>query len=109
MGHFKKVCQSRRETAVNELEVEQVQEINEGELETVSIDSVHLNKNQCLITAKLEMQAGRNTIEIPYKIDTISEGNIMALFILKIVQKYYRRATVKIHKKPHQAKNIQQS
>ena len=44
MGHFKKVCQSRRETAVNELEVEQVQEINEGELETVSIDSVHLNK-----------------------------------------------------------------
>ena len=68
---------------MNELEVKEVQEINEGELETVSIDSVHLNKNQSLITAKLEMQAGRNTIEIPYKIDTGSEGNIMPLFIFK--------------------------
>ena len=29
------------------------------------------------------MQAGRNTIEIPYKIDTGSEGNIMPLFIFK--------------------------
>ena len=62
MGHFRKVCQSRRERAVNELEVEEVQEINKDELETVSIDSVHLNKNWLLITAKLEMQAGRNTI-----------------------------------------------
>ena len=43
-GYFKKVCWSRRERAVNELEVEEVQEINEDELETVSIDSVHLNK-----------------------------------------------------------------
>ena len=62
MGHFKKVCQSRRKKAVNELEVKEVQEINEGKLETVSIDLVHLNKNQSLITVKLEMQAGRNTI-----------------------------------------------
>ena len=62
MGHFKKVCWSRRERAVNELEVKEVQEINEGELETVSIDSVHLNKNRSSITVKLEMQAGRNTM-----------------------------------------------
>ena len=49
---------------MHELEVKVVQEINEDETETVSIDSVHLNKNWSLITAKLEMQAGRNTIEI---------------------------------------------
>ena len=83
MGHFKKVCQSKRDQAVHELEVEEVQEVNEGEVETVSIDSVHLNKNQFLITTKLETQVGRNTIEIPYKIDTGSEGNIMPLFMFK--------------------------
>ena len=95
---------------MNELEVEEMQEINEGELETVSIDSVYLNKNWSLITAKLEMQAGGNTIEIPYKIDTGSEGNIMPLFIFKkLLKKYYRRATAKIHKKPYQAKNIKQN
>ena len=83
MGHFKKVCQSRRDRAVHELEVKVAQETNEGENETVSIDSVHLNKNWSLITAKLETQAGGNTIEIPYKIDTGSKGNIMPLFIFK--------------------------
>ena len=54
-GHFKKVCQSRRERAMNETEVKEVQEINEGKLETGCVDSVHLNKNWSLIPAKLEM------------------------------------------------------
>ena len=81
MSHFKKVCQSKKDQASHELEVEEAQEVNEGEVETESIDSVHLNKNQSIITAKLEMQAGGNTIEIPYKIDIGSEGNIMPLFM----------------------------
>ena len=67
-----------------------MQEVNEGEVETVSIDSVHLNKNQSLITAKLETQAGGNTIEILYKFDTGSEGNIMPLFMFK---KLFRNTT----------------
>ena len=37
-GHFKKMCQSRRDRAEHELEVEMAQEIKEGEIETVSID-----------------------------------------------------------------------
>ena len=72
---------------MDKLEVKEVQEINEGELQIVSIDSVYLNKNWSLITVKLEMQEGRNTIEIPYKIDTGSEGNIMLLFIFKTLFK----------------------
>ena len=60
-----------------------MQEYNEGEIETVGINLVHLNKNQSLLTAKLEMQPGSNTIVIPYKIDTGSKGNIMPLFIFK--------------------------
>ena len=105
MGHFKKVCQSKGDQAVHELEVEEVQEVNEGKVETVSIDSVHLNKNQSLITAKLETQAGGNTVEIPYKIDTGSEGNIMSIFMFK----KNRGATAKINKKPNQVEKVQQN
>ena len=70
---------------MHELEVEEAQEVNEDEVETVSIDSVHLNKNQSLITAKLEMQPDGNSIEIQYKIDTGSDSNIMPLFMFKNV------------------------
>ena len=63
------------------MEVEEAQEVNEGKIETLSIDSVHLNKNWSLITVKLETQAGRNTVEILYKIDAGNEGNIMPLFM----------------------------
>ena len=53
MGHFRKVCQSKKDHAVHELEGEGVWETQEGEIETVSIDSVHLNRNWSLITAHL--------------------------------------------------------
>ena len=81
--HFKKVCQSRRDRAVNKLEIKEMQEYSDSEIETVSIDSIHLNKNWSLLTAKLETQSGSNTIVIPYKIHIGSEGNIMPLFIFK--------------------------
>ena len=77
MGHFKKVCCSKRSRAVNDIELEMSQEYSKGEIETVSIDSVHMNKNWSLLMAELEMCAGNNKIIILYKIDTGSEGNIM--------------------------------
>ena len=81
-GHFKEVCHSRRERAVNKIEVAMSQD-SEGKIETVSIDSVHLNKNQSLLMAELEMHAGPNKIVIPYKRNTGSEGNIMPWYIFK--------------------------
>ena len=81
--HFKKVCQSRRDRAVNKLEIKELQEGNEGKIETVSINSVHLNKNQSLLMAELETQSGIDTIIILYEIDMSSKGNIMPLFIFK--------------------------
>ena len=66
---------------VHGLEVKGEQEVDKGKIETVSVDSVHLNKNWSLITANLELQAGEKVIEIQYKIDTGSEGNIMLLYI----------------------------
>ena len=68
---------------VHEVEVETAPELQEEELETVSINSLYLNKNCSLITAHLETQVGKTTIEVPYKIDTGSEGNLMPLYIFK--------------------------
>ena len=68
---------------VNEIEVEASQEYSKGEIETVSVDSVHLNKNQSLLTAELMMHAGTNNIVIPYKIDMGSKGKIMPWHIFK--------------------------
>ena len=64
-GHYKKVCRSKRDHAVHELQVEMVQDSQDEEIETVSINSIYLNKNRSLITAHLEMQVGKNTVEIP--------------------------------------------
>ena len=69
LGHFKKVCQSRKDHAVHEVEVDVSQD--EGEIEEVSIN---LDNKQLLISAQLETQVGENTIKIPYKIDTGSVG-----------------------------------
>ena len=53
MGHFKEVCQSRKDCMVHEVGVEMAQE--EGIIEEVSINSVYLNNKWLLITAQLEM------------------------------------------------------
>ena len=81
LGHFKKACQSRKDHAVYKVEVDVSQE--EGKIEEVSINAVYLNNKWLLIPAKLEMQVSKNTIKIPYKTDTGSEGNLMPLYIFK--------------------------
>ena len=59
------------------------QEYSKGDIETVSINSVHMNRNWSMLTAKLEMCAGNNKLTVPYKIDTGSDGNIMPWSIFK--------------------------
>ena len=97
--HFKKVCGSRRDRAVHELEIKEMPEYDKGKIEMVSINLVHLSRIHSLLTAKLEMQSGGNTIVIPYKIDTGSKGNIVPLFIfkncLKMLQKQQLQKTIK--------------
>ena len=83
IGHFKKVCMSKRNRTVHEVEIEVMPEPHEEDIETVSINFIYLNRNQSLITAHLEMQVGKTTTDIPYKIHTGSEGNIMPLYIFK--------------------------
>ena len=83
MGHFRKVRRSKRDHIVHEVGIEMVQEPKEEEIETVSINSVYLNKNWSLVTAHLATQVGKTIVEIPYKIDTGSKGNIMPLYVFK--------------------------
>ena len=83
MGYFKKVCCSKRSRVINNIELEISKEYSKGGIEMVSIDSVHMNKYQSLLTAELEMHAGDNKIIVIYKIDTGSKGNIMPWQIFK--------------------------
>ena len=94
-----KKCARAEESEPYELEVEGAQEIHEDEIETIIVDLVHLNKNGSLITTKLKMQVGKNIIEIPYKIDTGSEGNIMLLYIFKNCLKIQQKISLKNQKK----------
>ena len=85
LGHFKKVCWSRKDHAVHEVEVEVSWEDDEIE---VSINLVYMTNKQSLITTDLEMQVSKNTLKIQYKIDTSSEGNLMPLYIFKRLSRH---------------------
>ena len=52
-------------------------------MKIVSINSLYVNRKWSIIMAKLEMQEGNTALEIPYKIDTGSEGNLMPLCIFQ--------------------------
>ena len=65
------------------MEQEMLQEYSQGEIETVSINYVHMNKNWSMLTVKLEMCTGNNKLTVPYKIDMGSDGNIMPWYIFK--------------------------
>ena len=73
------------------------QEYSEGKIETVSINSVYMNKNQLMLTAKLETHAGDNKLSVLYTIATGSDGNIMPWYIFK---KLFPRVTEAELKKP---------
>ena len=63
--------------------------------EIVSINSLYINRKWSLIMAKLEMQVGKPVLEIPYKIDTGSEGNLMLLYIFRKLFAYMSKEQLK--------------
>ena len=66
---------------VHEVEIDVGPDSQGEDIEIVSINSLYLNKKWSLITANLEMQVGETALQIPYKIDTGREGNLMPLYI----------------------------
>ena len=81
MGLFSKVCRSRRNCIVHEVEIEVGLESQGEDIEIMSVISLHLNRKCSPIPAHLKMQSGKTALEIPYKINTGSEGNLMPLYI----------------------------
>ena len=91
---------------IHEVEVGVSQE--DDEIEEVSINLVYLNNKQLLITTDLEMQVSKNTVKIPYKIDTGTEGNLIPLYIFKRLGGHQSIEQLKRSiKKQHKTKNIQ--
>ena len=68
---------------MNEVEKGAVQDsAEENNFDSVSINSIHVNKNHSVLTANLKT-SGSNNIMVPYKVETGNNGNIMPLHIYK--------------------------
>ena len=78
-----KYAEVRKGRVVNEVEQEAIQENIGEDFEMVSINSVYFTKNCSVLMAYLKTLVGKNSMSIPYKIDTRSDGNIMAWHIFK--------------------------
>ena len=67
---------------MNEVEQETAQDsVKESSIDSVNINSIHLNKNNLVVTANLKTLAGKNSTTVPYKVDKGSDGNIAPLHI----------------------------
>ena len=68
---------------VHEVEIDMEPDSQGEDTEIVSINSLYINRKRSLIMAKWEMQVGKTALEILYKIDTGSKGNLMSLYIFQ--------------------------
>ena len=59
IGHFKRVCRSKKTRAVHVVEPETIQDSACEEVEMVSINSVQFNINHSVLTANLKTLAGQ--------------------------------------------------
>ena len=64
-GHFKKVCRSKRDHAEHEVEMEMAQAPQEEVIETVSINSVYLNKKSVINYSTTRNMGGQNCTRSP--------------------------------------------
>ena len=76
------MCRCR---VVNEVEQETAQgSAQESSTDSVNINSIHFNKKKhSIITANLRTSTNKNSVTVPYIVDTSSGGNIMTLHIYK--------------------------
>ena len=81
-GHFRKVCRSKRNHVVHEVEIDTETESQEEDTKIVSINSIYIKKWSSIV-AKLQMQARKTSLEVSYKINTGSEGKIIPLYIFR--------------------------
>ena len=84
IGHISGVCWSKRARVVNEVEQETAQDsTEESSIVSVNLNSISFNKNHSVLIANLKTAAGKNSIKVPFKVGTGSDGNIMPLHTYK--------------------------
>ena len=76
MNHFRAVCTSVRNKAVNEVEqlLDKYTE-EDGKINVVNIDFINSNAKSPNIIAKLKISGYQNSVNISYKIDIGSNSN----------------------------------
>ena len=57
----------------------------ESSIDLGNIDLIHFNKNHMVIIAGLKTSVNQNSVKVPYKVDTGSDGTIVPLHIYKSV------------------------
>ena len=77
------VCRSKKTSAVHKVEKETIQDKASKDIETLCVYSVQLNTNGSIITTNLKTLVGKNSINMPYKIDKGSNSNIMPVHVFK--------------------------
>ena len=65
MGHFRKVCRSKRNRAVPEVEIDMEPESQGEDTEIVSINSLYVNRKWSVIMAKIGNAGWQNSIRNP--------------------------------------------
>ena len=79
-----KSLQEYKGRAVQEVEQEIIEYKDSEDIEMVSVHSVQLNVNRSsIITANLKTLPGKNSVNIKYRIDMGSNGNIMPTYLFK--------------------------
>ena len=77
-------CEGAKEAAqFIKWEIDMEPESQGEDTEVVSINSLYINRTRSLMMAKLEMQVGKTALEVLYKINMGSEGNLMPLYIFR--------------------------
>ena len=90
MIHFREVCRSTKGRVAHNVGQEPYQNQEEGvKVAMVNINSNSFNSKHSMITENLKT-SNKVVITVPYKVDTISDGNIMPLHIYR---KLFPRAT----------------
>ena len=89
INHFKEVCKSAKSKKFQSIDPQDKEHHhNEGNIDKVNINSININpitfNSKCsVITTNLNTSLSQATWVVPYKVDSLSNGNIMPFHILK--------------------------
>ena len=90
ISHFRGVCRSRRARAINKVEQETVQaSAEESSIDLVNINSIHFNNNHSVITENVKTSGSKNSVIVPYKVNTVSLVMVTSCHCAYVKKSYF--------------------